>query len=311
MTGRTLPILVAASTLVTAACGGTESDQESTSEVPRLHRDTVAVSLVGEGVISTEAPEFGASFTPSGDTLFFGRSSRSDGRATILFSVRDSTGWSEPRTAPFSGEFSDVDPFVTPDGDRLYFSSDRPAPVGAAGLNTWWVDRTGSGWSEPRSFGPPLNSRSDEVFVSATREGAVYFGSRRRGDQRVFRTTEIDDGWTAPEPQHFGQLKGTGQPLVAPDGSFILLTNLGPGGTPDLYVSCRTASGWGRPLPLPPGVNSDHADYSPALDPRDGTLVFTSGRREVGAPAPDAKVDSVRRPGDLYRSSYRPVEQCD
>lgn len=309
---RILPFAAAVLLVFLAqACGGPESDEKETArEVPRLERDSVAVSLLGEGVISTEAAEFGASFTPSGDTLYFGRSASSGGTTRILYSVRDAEGWSEPRAAPFSGEFRDMDPFVAPGGERLYFSSDRPGPVGAARINTWWVDRTAGGWSEPRSAGPPLNSSSADVFVSATRAGTVYFGSRRGGSQQVYRTEQTADGWARPVSQRFGQVKGAGQPMIAPDGSFILLTNLGPGDSPDLYVSCRTERGWSSPQLLPLGVNTDRAEYAPALDPRDGSLVFASERREVELP-PDAEVDSERRPGDLYRADYRPAERCD
>jgi len=176
-----VPVLACA--LLLAACG--DSSEEDAREVPLREQPTVDVEMIGEGVISTEAPEFAAAFTPGGDTLFFTRSSPDRNVLRIMFSVRDSAGWSEPVVAPFSGRrHRDVDPFVTPDGSRLYFSSDRPAPVGAADMNSWWVDREEGGWSEARTAGPPLNSEASDVFVSATRDGTLYFSSRRGGRTR-------------------------------------------------------------------------------------------------------------------------------
>ncbi|MBK8368965.1 MAG: PD40 domain-containing protein [Bacteroidetes bacterium] len=34
--------------------------------------------------------------------------------------------YSKPKVASFSGKYHDLEPFLSPDGLRLYFSSDRP-----------------------------------------------------------------------------------------------------------------------------------------------------------------------------------------
>lgn len=305
-THRPLATLVLAVATITAAgCGDSAADER---EVPMRERPEVDVELIGEGTVSTQAPEFAASLTPNGDTLYFTRSTADRSELTIYRAVRDSAGWSEPEVAPFSGTHRDVDPFVTPDGSRIYFSSDRPAPVDAADFNTWWVDREEGGWSEPRTAGPPLNSPGTDVFVSATSEGVVYFSSRRqRGGQRVYRIEPTDDGWGAAVLQRFGEVAEAGNPLVDPDGEFILFVNVGPGGSANLFLACATEEGWGEPRSLPRGVNTEHADFAPGLDPTDGSLLFTSERPGVVATVPD----SGRAPGDLYRADFRPDEQCD
>lgn len=296
-----LPLIVAA-TVAAASCGESE---ERGREVPMREQPELDVEIVGPGTVSTEAPEFAASFTPDGDTLYFGRASEDRSSLRILRSIRGSDGWGEPEVASFSGTHRDVDPFVSPDGSRLYFSSDRPAPVGAGGYNTWWIEREGDGAGEPRTAGPPLNSPAPDVFVSATREGTVFFSSRRSGRQQIYRTRPTDDRWAAPELLSFGSVVSAGNPLVDPEGRFVVLTSLGPGGSPDLFLSCRTEEGWGEPEPLPNGINSDHPDFAPGLHP-DGTLLFTSERPGVVEAAPD----SGRAPGDLYRSDFRPGERC-
>lgn len=302
------PVLsVLACALLLQACG--ESSEEDPREVPLREQPVVDVEMIGEGVISTEAPEFAAAFTPSGDTLFFTRASRNRDDLGIMFSVRDSAGWSEPAVAPFSGGgHRDVDPFVTPDGSRLYFSSDRPAPVGASDMNTWWVDREAEGWSEARTAGPPLNSPASDVFVSTTRDGTLYFSSRRGGrTQAVYRTRPTEEGWERPEPLAFESLESAGNPLVGPDGDFLVLTSIPPGGSPDLYLSCPEGDGWSEPKRLPKGINTGSAEFAPALHPVDSTLVFTSERPGVVAEPPE----SGRPPGDLYRAAFRPAERCD
>lgn len=80
--------------------------------------------------------------------------------------------------APFSGSFSDIDPFITPDGERLYFSSIRPvAGASQTDIDLWMVERTAQGWSEPIHLGPEVNSPDDELYPSASADGTLYFAS--------------------------------------------------------------------------------------------------------------------------------------
>ena len=52
------------------------------------------------------------------------------------------------------GPLALTDPFVTPDGDRIYFSSIRPVDgVQRADADLWMVQRSASGWSEPVHLG--------------------------------------------------------------------------------------------------------------------------------------------------------------
>lgn len=53
-------------------------------------------------------------------------------------------------------------------------------------------------------------------------------------------------------------------------------------------------------------MNTGNADFAPGLDPTDGTLLFTSERPGIVGAQPD----SVRPPGDIYRSTLRPGELC-
>ena len=76
------------------------------------------------GFVSTPARELNATFTPDGDELYFTR--RIDERMTLMVSRQVEGVWTTPAVVGFSGVFADVDPFVSRDGSRLYFSSKRP-----------------------------------------------------------------------------------------------------------------------------------------------------------------------------------------
>ncbi len=71
----------------------------------------------------------------------------------------------------------DGHPFVTSDGARLYFASDRAGGLG--GSDIWYSERLGTGaWGEPRNAGPDVNTPGDDFspfFDSRTRR--LYFVS--------------------------------------------------------------------------------------------------------------------------------------
>lgn len=71
----------------------------------------------------------------------------------------------------------DGHPFVTRNGARLYFASDRPGGYG--GNDIWVAERLSSGaWGTPRNMGPTVNTPADELspfFDSAT--GSLYYAS--------------------------------------------------------------------------------------------------------------------------------------
>ncbi len=257
-----------------------------------------SAEIVGRGVVSSDGPEFATTLTPDGREIYFNRASADRNRLTIMTARRAGDGsWATPVVAPFSGTYRDVDPFVAPDGRRLYFSSDRPRSIGGeARFTTWYVDRVGDGWGAPVDPGPPLNSTLGDVFVSIARDGLLTFTSSRQGASRVFSSRQVDGRWPTPEPVSFGTVTESGNPAIAPSGRFLVMVRVLAGGSPDLFVSCRTARGWDEPRALP-AVNSPFADFAPYIDAGEQMLYFTSERPGVVA----APATGMRPPGDLYR----------
>src|SRR5581483_3652592 len=158
--------------------------------------------LLGEGVISTSDDEFGGSFTPDGDTVYFSRSAPHSYRYTMLQSHRTRGGWSTPSVLPFSGRYSDSDPTLSPDGRKMFWSSDRPLPDGTVphDYDIWMVERTPSGaWGTAQRLPAPIISEASEFAASMTRGGTLYFSSARDGGIQVFRSKRIDATWSPPE----------------------------------------------------------------------------------------------------------------
>jgi hypothetical protein len=144
--------------------------------VPSLQA-VAAEHVFAAGVVST-GREFATTFSPDGRTVLFTRSD-SVTRRTHIFASRFSNGnWQPATPVRFSrSEWSDLDPSVTPDGERLYFASARPH-ASAAGSGTdmdiWYSEASDSGWREP-TWIPELSSSGKEGSPTLDRNGTICF----------------------------------------------------------------------------------------------------------------------------------------
>jgi Tol biopolymer transport system component len=244
-------------------------------------------AVFGRGVISTGSFDSHPEFTPDGKTLYFVRSAPNFNFWTILVSHFVNGQWSTPEVAPFSGQYSDADPFITRDGSQLFFISRRPAP-GKPGHDTdiWVMDKTPSGWGEPRNLGEPIHGDGDEWYPTVTRDGTLYFGSDRpggKGSTDLYRSRRIDGRYATPE--NLGDVINTQfdefEPFITADESVLLFMASGrPDGLGglDLYISHHRDGAWTKPVNLGDKINTRGREYSPKISP-DGRYFFWTSTR--------------------------------
>jgi len=281
--------------------------------------DTVgadSAEIFSAGVISDANEQWRITFTLDGKTAYFAESvgffpfTR---KATIYVSEYADGKWSTPVVAPFSGTHSDIDPFISPDGRRLYFSSIRPvAGAPRSDIDIWMVERTRAGWSAPIHLGPEVNSQADELYPSASADGTLYFASgpsrpQRGGDFDIYSATRNGDGFaprkrlglgvnTAPSgPGPNLQAAWEFNPEISLDGRTLVFTSLRPGGfgLGDLYVSYLEKGVWTAARNLGPRVNTDADEYHPTLSRDQRDLYF---------------VRRMRNKGDFYRIPTRVIQ---
>jgi Tol biopolymer transport system component len=242
--------------------------------------------LFGEGVISTPDYELNAAFTPDGRTVYFTKSTTNLGFWTIVVSHFRNGAWTTPEVAPFSGQYSDADPFVSPDGKRLFFISRRPVPgFSRREPHIWFVERTSAGWSEPKNV-TILNGDSGEYYPSVAADGTLYFAAIRpggKGRNDLYRSRIVDGAYQAPENlgEPLNSPLNEGDTVVAPDQSFLIVTITGRPddmGASDLYISEHKDGAWSAPRHLGPKVNSKALEFCPILSPDGKYLFFTSAR---------------------------------
>ncbi|NGX85464.1 flagellar motor protein MotB, partial [Aequorivita sp. KMM 9714] len=70
-------------------------------------------------------------------------------------------------------------PALSPDGKRLYFSSDMPGTLGMSDL--WYVDILENGtYGTPVNLGPEINTEGRESFPFVSDKNNLYFSSDGR-----------------------------------------------------------------------------------------------------------------------------------
>jgi hypothetical protein len=246
--------------------------------------------ILGEGVISTSDDEFGGSFTPDGDTVYFSKSAPHSYRYVMMESHRVRGGWSTPTVLPFSGRYTDSDPTLSPDGKKMLWSSDRPLSPGTIkhDYDLWMVERTAAGtWGEPKPLPAPINSDANEYAASMTADGTIYFSSARDGAIQAFRSRFVNGSWTTPE--NVTRLIDQGDTtivawdldvMVDPQERFLLLGSIRREGFGnfDIYVSWNVDGKWTPLVHLPAPFNTRARDYAPHLSPDGKTLYFSSER---------------------------------
>jgi len=89
----------------------------------------------------------------------------------------------------------------TPDGNKLYFTSDRKGGFG--GLDIYVSEKTEEGWSTPKNLGPSINTPFDEETPFILSDGkTLYFASEghyNMGGFDIFSSKMVEYGiWTEP-----------------------------------------------------------------------------------------------------------------
>lgn len=136
-----------------------------------------------------------------------------DSKENIYVSKKQNDKWSEPKIATFSTpDYSDADPFLTKEGDRIYFISKRPTSPEDKKLdwNIWYADQEKDAWTSPMPLPEPINSaESNEYFFSISDKGNAFFSSNRAGGEGSFDiyTTKILGN------NQFSKPKNVGRPL--------------------------------------------------------------------------------------------------
>jgi hypothetical protein len=260
----------------------------SASVATPVHAGTTQAAMATDvepwnpGAISSGLFESHAAFDPRAGAVYFVRSEKDFSGWRLMASTCGPEGWSEPAPPAFAAPGLEADPWLTPDGETLFFISTRATgAMRSADLDIWTATRVGNGaWGEPVRLPAPVNSPEAEWFPRLAADGWLYFGSNRPGGlgkNDIWRARRDPDG--AWRVENAGPAINTSadeyEPLPSPDGRTLLV--MADGG---LYRSRLHDGAWTPREKLPAAVNANGSEIGAAFSPSGRSLLFA---RDTGA----------------------------
>ncbi|WP_066834125.1 OmpA family protein [Rufibacter ruber] len=124
-------------------------------------------------------------------------------RLEIYSAQQDSGKWSNVKPFEYNKvtEYSVGHPALSPDGQVMYFVSDKPGGYGETDI--YYTEKQADGsWGQPVNAGSTINTVGKEMFPAFDQQGNLYFSSDTHsgfGGLDVFRAKGSRSTWSKPE----------------------------------------------------------------------------------------------------------------
>ncbi len=208
--------------------------------------------------------------------------------ASIVLSQRTGGKWGEPAAIQIGTDSVSVviaHPAISPDGESLYFVSDREGGYG--GKDIWVSHKSGDTWGEPENLGSAINTPGNEEFPYVRMDGTLYFSSDTQigyGGLDIFKATKNEKGeW---------EIVNMGEPVNSDGDDFgiVFKGNMEEG----MFSSSRGST---------KGVDNIYHFIRPVLKFKlNGKIVNENGEEVVGAYlrliGSDGTVSKINAPSD-------------
>ena len=160
----------------------------------------------------------------------------------------------------------------------------------------------------PVTLGGIINQDSDDTLAFTPDRNTVFFDRSEGKRKTIMMSHRVKGRWSAPETASFSGKWFDQDPVVAPDGSYLLFNSDrpvkpgseplvqnyfagGPGPGSNIWRVDRKGAGWGEPVWLSAIINSDvFVDFASIAS--DGTLYFM-------------RWDASEKSMHFWRSRYR------
>jgi len=214
----------------------------------------------------------GLVFSPDSKELYWDL--MEEGR-NILFMRMENGRWTKPVEVPFRSRFGTGDATFSPDGKKLFFTSQESIEGGKkeADENIWFVERENGNWGSPKPLSPVVNSYSLHWQFSVSANGNLYFGAK--GD--IYVATPRNEKYTLVKKmsgsintEHYEST-----PFVTLNESYIIFSRYGGNlAYADLFISFRDGNGyWTEAKNMGSRINSNMHELCPNVTP-DGKYLF-------------------------------------
>lgn len=155
----------------------------------------------------------------------------------IFEAQRGEFDWEKLEELSFnSDDFTCMHPALSPDGNKLFFASNRPGGFG--GMDLYSVERKEGRWGKPVNLGPDINTPGNEVFPFLHESGTLFFTSdhyKGFGGLDIFMIDISSRKW--------GAVINLGEPFNSPDDDLGLI--LSKDGEQGYFTSNRVGGAGG------------------------------------------------------------------
>ena len=265
--------------------------------------------LFGSGIISDESGNRDMAISPNGNELMYTLQYKNGTFSTIIYSKKSNGKWSSPEIISFSGRFNDLEPAYSPDGKRIYFSSNRPIDDSnkSKDYDIWYSEKiNGTIWSNPIHLDSMVNTSKNEFYPSIGKSGSIYFTREMEGKDEDIVSCQWNENHfekAVSLPETINSNGAEFNAYVDADESMILFTaykkpsNFGQG---DIYVSFKSIDGtWLPSKNLGNKINDKGLTYCPYISPDKKYFFFTSNR---WSPPPFAEKQNIKSLKKLLRT---------
>lgn len=160
--------------------------------------------------ITTNSNDGPVSFSAGGDTIYYSRNLQAGARMADYTDARNTLGvfeavleggnWTRIRELRFNNEWYNVTtPFLSHDGRRLYFASDKPGGYG--GMDLYYCQWKNDYWDNPVNLGPLINTEGNEAYPFETVMGDLFFSSDGHpgpGGKDIYFSKSDGTAWLKP-----------------------------------------------------------------------------------------------------------------
>jgi hypothetical protein len=241
--------------------------------------------IFAPGIISTESGwEAAITFSPDGKEFFYTRRPSIQGSQNrIMHSELKDGKWTLPKLAPFARDIVEYESFISPDGQRIYYNSERHKPDldGSVG-EIWFSEKTSAGWGDSKYLSATIN-KGWVMFVTASENNTLYFTGGYERIFGVYKSEFINGVFQEPEylPEEINYIRGA-HPYIAPDESYLIFDAQPDGmGKSQLFISFKDENGnWTRAKKFDKTINASYTENIPNVSP-DGKYFFFHRNNDI------------------------------
>lgn len=203
-------------------------------------------TLLGSDV-NTKYHEANAVVTQDGKRMYFDRNDYNNGdyekdeeginQINLYYAENVDGVWKDVQLAPFnSSEFSTGHPALSPDGNTLYFSSDRPGGQGMSDIYQVSILADGT-FGNPTPVMGNINTEGTDAFPYVDSNGTMYFASNGH-----LGLGGLDVFYSEASGNSFGKVKNMGNVVNSMDDDFAFIFD---SATQEGFVSSNRKGGKG------------------------------------------------------------------